>query len=229
MENPPSRASGDTVHAFAKAIAGSIPSVGGPLSVLLETVFAPPIERRRDKWFKEVAEVISKLEQHAANVTAEKLSQNEVFVTVAMQATQIALRNHQDEKLQALRGAVLSSGLPNAPDEHLQLTFLRFIDEFTALHLVILALCNEPARWKDMHEAKFPYGGGGGVASIVDLCYPSLSGESYIYTQIARDLQARGLLEEGNRVELMMAAGAIVVPKTTQMGKAFLTYVSPNA
>lgn len=50
MKNPPERTTGDTVHAVFKSIASAVPTAGGPLSVLLETLFAPPIERRKKTW-----------------------------------------------------------------------------------------------------------------------------------------------------------------------------------
>lgn len=175
MDNPPERSAGDTVHAVVKSIASAVSTAGGPLSVLLETLFAPPIERRKEKWFKQLAEVVSQLEQRVADLTAEKLSQNELFVTVALQATQIALRNHQDEKLSALRGAVLHAGLPHGPDEQLQLMFLQFVDELTPSHLAMLALLNGPVLWMEQHNITYPGWGMGGVSTVVEHCFPGSS------------------------------------------------------
>ena len=46
-------------------------------------------------------------------------------------ATQIAIRNHQRKKLEALRNAVLNSALVNASEEDIQLMFLNFIEYLT--------------------------------------------------------------------------------------------------
>jgi hypothetical protein len=51
------------------------------------------------------------------DLTPERLATNEAFVTVTMQASQGAIRNHQQAKLEALRNAVLNSALPNPPQE----------------------------------------------------------------------------------------------------------------
>ncbi len=56
----------------------------------METVFAPPLERRREEWFKELADVTTELQQKVEGLTAENLSKNELFISVAAQATQIA-------------------------------------------------------------------------------------------------------------------------------------------
>ena len=229
MENPPEKSTGDTVHAVVKSIASAVPTAGGPLSVMLETIFAPPIERRREKWFKQLAEVVSELEHRVANLSAETLSQNEVFVTVALQATQIALRNHQDEKLQALRGAVLHAGLPNGPDEQLQLMFLQFVDELSPVHLTLLALFDGPVSWMERNNIQNPGWGMGGPSSVVEHCFPTLRGRREVYEQLVRDLQARGLIHQGQFLNVTMTGKGMVESRTTQMGKAFIAYVSENA
>lgn len=229
MENPPERTSGDTVHAVIKSIASAVPTAGGPLSVLLETLFAPPIERRKDKWFKQLAEVVSLLEQRVTDLTAEKLSQNDNFITVAFQATQIALRNHHEEKLSALRGAVLHAGLPCGPNEHLQLMFLQFIDELTPIHLAMLSLLNGPVHWMEQHHIPNPGWDVGGVSTVVEHCIPGLCGKSEVYEQVVRDLQARGLIRQGQFLNITMTGNGMVEARTTEIGKAFIAYVSEDA
>ena len=229
MENPPERTKGDTVHAVAKSIASAVPTAGGPLSVLLETVFAPPLERRREKWFKQLGDVVSHLEQRVANLTAEKLSQNEIFVTVALQAMQIALRNHHAEKLSALKGAVFHSGLPHGPEEQLQLMFLQFVDELTPTHLAMLALFNDPVQWMRQHQIQYPAWGMGGVSAVVEHCFPALRGKREVYEQVVRDLQARGRIHQGQFLNITMTGNGMVESRTTDIGRAFIAYVSEDA
>jgi len=229
MENPPKRSAGDAVHAVVKSIASVVPVAGGPISVLLETLFAPPIERRKDRWFIQLAEVVSQLELRVTDLTAEKLSQNENFVTIALQATQIALRNHHEEKLSALRGAVLHAGLPHGPDEHLQLMFLQFIDELTPTHLAMLALFNGPVHWMEQHQIQNPGWGMGGVSAVVEHCFPALRGKKEVYEQVVRDLQARGLIHQGQFLNVTMTGTGMVETRTTDIGKAFIAYVSEDA
>lgn len=229
MENPPEKTTGDTVHAVVKSIASMVPTAGGPLSVMLETIFAPPMERRREKWFKQLADVVSQLEQRVENLSAETLSQNEVFVTVALQATQIAIRNHQDEKLRALRNAVLHAGMPNGPDEQLQLMFLQFVDELSPGHLSLLALFDGPVHWMERNKVQNPGWGMGGVSAVVEHCFPALRGRREVYEQLVRDLQARGLIHQGQFLNVTMTGNGMVESRTTQMGKAFIAYVSEDA
>jgi hypothetical protein len=228
MENPPVWTKGDTLHAVVKSIASVVPTAGGPLSVMLETLFAPPLERRREKWFKQLGEVVSNLEQRVVDLTPEKLSKNEVFVTIALQATQIALRNHHEEKLSALRGAVLHSALPNGPEEQLQLMFLQFVDELTPTHLAILALFNGPVQWMQQHQVQYPGWGLGGVSSVVEHCFPALRGKREVYEQVVRDLQTRGLIHQGQFLNITMTGNGMVESRTTDIGRAFIAYVSED-
>lgn len=226
MENPPERKAGDSIHAVIKSIASAVPYAGGPLSVILETVFAPPLERRREKWFKELGEVVSCLERRAADITPEKLSQNEIFITIALQATQIALRNHHEEKLSALRSAVLHSGLPNGPEEQLQLMFLQFVDELTPTHLAVLAMFNDPLRWMQQAEVQYPSWSVGGVSFVIEHCFSPLRGKREVYEQLIRDLQARGLIHQGQFLNITMTGNGMVESRTTAFGRTFIGYIS---
>ncbi len=226
MENPPDKTFGDGVHAVLKGLASAIPTAGGPISVLLETVFAPPIERRREKWFKHLAEVVSEIEQRFAEISREMLSQNEVFVTVALQATQIALRNHQEEKLQALRSAVLHAGLASGPDEQLQLMFLRFVDELSPAHLGLLALFDDPNFWMKRHAIQNPGWRIGNPSIIIEHCFPNLRDRRELYEQLVRDLQVRGLLSQSQFLDMTMSGTGMAESRTTQMGRSFISYVS---
>lgn len=226
MEKPPKKTKGDVGHAVVKAIAAAVPTAGGPAAVLLETVFAPPLERRREKWFQRVADAIDELQNKIADLTPEKLSENDLFVTVALEATQIALRNHHEEKLEALKNALLHSAMPNRPDEQLQLMYLRFIDELTPLHLVVLAVLNGPAQWMEQHNVTNPAWGMGGVSVVIEHCVPALRGRREVYEQLVRDLQARGLIGQGQFLNVTMSGQGMVQARATDFGRAFLTYIS---
>ncbi|HLF77024.1 MAG TPA: hypothetical protein VJB57_05980, partial [Dehalococcoidia bacterium] len=108
----PSREDRDLALATTRGLLSSIPGLGGAVAELFDFVIAPPLERRRDAWMANVAAAIEELRQSRPVLTAEALSRNEGFITAAIHASQLALRNHQKEKLEALRNAVLNSALP---------------------------------------------------------------------------------------------------------------------
>lgn len=97
-----------------------------------------------------LAEAIEELKKRVGSVE-ENLSNNEVFVTAALHANQIAQRTHQEEKLLALRNAIQNSAFSNI-DENIQLMFLRFIDELSPLHLKILNYFEDPLGWQQRNN-----------------------------------------------------------------------------
>jgi len=74
----------------------------------------------------------------AVEVNLDSLRDDPAFTTTMLEASQIALRTHQEEKLEALRNAVLNTALGKAPEEDLRAIFLNFVAEFTPTHLFLL-------------------------------------------------------------------------------------------
>ena len=56
---------------------------------------------------------------------------------------QIALRSHQEEKLNALRNGVINTAKPMFPEDDIYLMFINWIDTFTPWHLRILNYLND--------------------------------------------------------------------------------------
>jgi hypothetical protein len=152
MDNFPDKPSGkDRIFQVALAAVSAVPGAGGPLQILLENIFAEPLERRRVKWFKELSFIIEQIQERVDGFDLEALSSNEVFITTVMHASQIAMRNHQNEKLKALRNAVLNSGLPSPPSEDEQSIFLYLVDRLTSWHLRILSLLGRLWKTQAIH------------------------------------------------------------------------------
>lgn len=84
------------------------------------------------------------METEVENFKIENLSDNEIFITTVMHATQVAIRNHQREKLEALRNAVISSALGVHVDQDMQQMFLEFIDGLTPSPLRVLSFLDDP-------------------------------------------------------------------------------------
>ena len=93
-------------------------------------VFTPPLERRRLQWMEKIANSLRLLEE-ARQISLSDLQSNEAFVTTLVQASEAAIRNHQSEKIEALRNAVVNSAVGVDIKEDLQLTFIRYISELT--------------------------------------------------------------------------------------------------
>jgi len=213
--------SNDYIHATVKGLVSAIPVAGGPLSVLFETVFSAPIDKRKKEWLNSLDDAVKELIKKVDGLTPEILSQNEVFISVAMQASQIALRNHQKEKLHALKNAVINSVLAKEIDANKALIFTRTIDEITPLHIQTLSFLNEPSKHEKILQEKagpnttINYLGNYNIWSDT---YPELVKEESLVEQIVKELHAKGFLFRDN----MRMGGERI---TTSYGREFLEFI----
>jgi hypothetical protein len=111
------------LHTLAKAGLSAIPIVGGPAAELFTYLVVPPLTKRRDEWLRLIADGLMALEEKVENFSIESLSQNEDFVTMLLEASYLAVRSHQKEKIESLRNAVLNAAL-EPPEEHAQAILL---------------------------------------------------------------------------------------------------------
>jgi hypothetical protein len=215
----------DAAHLIIKAGLSAVPFVGGPLAEFFAAIINPPLQKRREKWVESIAEGLQMLQEKMENFKLESLSQNEAFITTAMHASNIAIRNHQEEKLEALRNAVLNSALPNAPEDDLQAMFLGFIDDFSPGHLRILKLFDDPRGWFKVNNVKPPEVSMGAPRILVSVAYPDLQRD--FYDQFVTDLYARGLSGlDSSGLHTMTNADSVFTPRTTTLGQAFLKFIS---
>ena len=227
MDRPPyKKGKGDITYDLVKGILSVIPTLGSPASVLLDTVFTAPLDKRKQEWLERLADDVTYMQEIIKDLTPEKLSKDQAFVTVALQASQIAIRNHQKEKIEALSGAVLNSVLPNAPEEDQQLIFLRLIDHLTPWHLRVLALTNDPVEWMMGNGINIPSWTSGSLAGVICHCFPELKVKGEFCGQVIRDLLSEGLLEQGINLNTMMTGGGVLASRTTITGKTFLRFIA---
>ena len=219
---PPKPTSADAAHSAVKAAISALPTLGGPAAELFAALVIPPLERRRRAWMEEVAEALRQLENQG-KILIEKLKQDEAFIDTLLHASQIAMRNHQQEKRAALRNAVLNSALPSPPDESLRLIFLLLVDQFTVWHLRLLKLFHDPEGWFKKHKKHNPLHTGG-LSHILEIAYPELRGKREFYDQVWRDLYLRGLVGTES-LHVMMSASGLMAKRTTDLGDRFLKFI----
>src|SRR3989338_4766599 len=111
-----------------------------------------------------------------------------------MHATQVAIRNSQEEKRNALRNAIINAALPDPPEQSLQLMFLNFLDIFTTWHLWVLQLYHEPALHSELKDYSHRTEIGGGLSVLLEKVYPELRDKRAFYDQVWTDLYSRGLV-----------------------------------
>jgi hypothetical protein len=217
----------DVARDAARAAISVVPMVGGPLQVAFEAIFAAPIEKRKEEWLQNLADVVVELGKRVDELTPERLAQDDLFVTVVMQTSQIALRNHQVEKLEALRNAVLNSVLSTIEEDE-KFVFLRLIEQLTPVHLRTLKFLDDPSAWMQRHGVQNPGWSMGGVSTVLEHCFPQMRGRRDIYDQIVSDLQTDGLVGPGSFLHMTMSAGGMLESRTSSRGKAFLAFITAS-
>jgi hypothetical protein len=190
----PEVSKGDVAIQVVKAAISAAPVVGGPAAELYSLVISPPLEKRKVKWMEEVAEGLNKLEQTVQGFSVEKLKDNERFISTVMNTSQAAIREHQREKLDALRNAVLNVARGSDLSEDEEAIFLFLINQFTPWHLRILRFFQNPldlAKQKGITAEKYYTGS---RTRLLEDYYPEMRGEQQFYGVVVADLRANGML-----------------------------------
>ena len=123
-----------------KALVSAIPAVGSLWVTFYETYIKEPSSQRLHNFLEELVQKLLILEQQIDTVS---FVDNETFQTTFKKAIRIAECEHQQEKLEALRNAVLNSAIPNSFEDDIQAIFLRWIDEFTVSHIRLLRMLDD--------------------------------------------------------------------------------------
>lgn len=216
----------DVAYKAGKAVLSLIPGIGGAAAEIFSTIIVPPLSKRRDEWIESIAEGLRELVEKVEGFKIEELAKNDIFITTVMHAYQMAIRNHQKEKLEALRNAILNSALPNPPEEDLQLMFLNFVDLFTTWHFRILMFLNKPIVWAEKHGVRFPPTLEDYLGETLEIAFPELKGKKDFYTLIENDLDIRELISIGNP-RRPIAKPYLPKSFTTDIGKQFIKFITP--
>ena len=223
---PPKPSTGDTAHLVTSGILSLIP--GAP--ELFRGLVTPPLEKRQYAWMQEVADTLERLEAEK-ELSFEELTNNEAFISVVLQATYVAIRNHHKEKRRALANCIFNAIVARDIETDLQLTFVRYIDELSSSHVILLRSIKD--RFSEIASIK----------SYENLY--QLLGKSII-TSLTRDmfkmmcleLQGRGLIRISQDIDDfsgMYEANALITEDTrdnlprvaiSEVGQQFLDFIS---
>ena len=219
----PKPSGGDVAHTAAKAALSLIPWVGGSAAEIFGAIVTPPLQKRRDRLIEEVVKGLEALREKRPELNWDEILKSDQFITATLHATQTALKNHQEEKLEALKNGILNAALGTSLDEDVQMVFLRYIDELTPWHLRVLAYFRDPVAWLNEHRVKMPDLVMGGITEGVFRAFPGLKAERGLYEQIVADLQARGLLNQFR--DATMSPQGIFASRTSDLGQRFLAFI----
>jgi hypothetical protein len=227
MNDIPKKSGGDYAHKAGEVLVSSLPVVGPAVAALFNEVIIPPLERRRDQFLQELYDALKELEEKVEGFKIENLSENEMFITAVMHASRAATQNHQQEKREALRNAVLNSASRTAPEEDLQLMFFNWIDELTSWHLRILKFFDSPENWVNKHGIEIPDWPKAKPLRVFFEVYPQMKNKTQILNLMIQDLSDIKELMDGDKIHSEMQKMAYLrVSHTTKLGKQFLKFIT---
>ena len=216
----------DIAYGIAKATFGSIPIVGAAASEILQLLITPPLEKRRSEWMIEVGEKLQQLEQKE-ELDLNKLANNDVFIDVVLQTTQLALRTSEKDKIEYFKNVILNSAVEETPNITEVQIFINFISTFTVWHIKILKLFDNPEEWFRVNGKNLPNYMAAGLSNVLEEAYPELSRKRELYDLIWDDL-SRAILHNTSGLHTTMTASGLMVSRTTTFGKAFLKFITEN-
>jgi len=213
--SPPSEGGLDKLHRATKASIAAVPVVGGSAAEVFDMLMLPPIEARRNEWREAVGNEITRLAAENDGLV-ERLTNSPEFITVVAHASQIALRTHHLDKLEALRNAIKNSATTNIDDSK-QHKFLDLIETLTPLHIAILKFFQSPTVRAGMSM--------GGLSHVLEDAFPELKGQREFYDMLWKDLFGNSLVNT-EMVHVTMTAVGLTDKRTTRFADEFLNYIS---
>lgn len=225
MITPPSDPKAEAATAVARGIVAAIPFAGGLISEI-GNFYLNPLQKRKQKWAEDVSAALNQIREEL-NVLPEHLQENDQFISVLYQATEIAMRNHQLEKLAALRNALVASAAPDR-DHDLEVKLLKFVDELSITHIKVLGTfdlhAGQFARHKNLDQI---------FSTAKDFLKNPM--DRIVFRSIINDLQTRFLIVLGDvedfgefkskRSAIEMENSGVQPMSVTELGRAFLTYI----
>ena len=236
-EPSPTEQRQDIAQALIRAGVSLVPG-GGAINELLNLVIVPAVAERQRRWLEALDHELGRLRERMEGFSFEDLQRREDFASAFLRASRIAATTHREEKLEALRNAVLNVAVGNAPDDDLQVVFLSLIEAYTPWHLRLLAFMDDPSRWANERDAAKSLHLGAHHLTydrIFEGVFSGLKGRRRFYDQVLSVLERDALItvvpagatvHVGANGECKIGFHRILTPE----GREFLSFVTaPDA
>ena len=183
----------EKLHRLARISVGMLPIVGVALLEVLNSVLESPLNKRRAKALNTIGEAINELIEKGV-VTEEGLQNNDVFISTVAQACNVALRHHEDEKIQALKNAVKNTVIPGKSAGDYSSIFMNFVDTCSTAHIALLHIVDSPEEWllaRGVHlNSQY-----GTLSQIFEIAFPTFHQDFEFYETVWSDLYRKGLVK----------------------------------
>jgi hypothetical protein len=190
--DPIVESSADKAHRVARGIIGALPMFSGTALELFNSVVEVPLEKRKREWMLQVTDVLNEL-QDKFNFDIDSLASNEEFISLLLRSSQVAIKNHQKEKIKALKAALLNTAININISEDEKAIFINLLDEFTVSHLEILKMVSKGYCWSPI-EVTPNHGVWAEFSKILTMEFDEFEDKVELAYQIVSDLESKKLL-----------------------------------
>jgi len=215
---------GDVAHSLLKGGLGTIPIIGSLATEIFTLIVTPPLEKRRAEWMNEIAEKLKELEENKT-IDFKELQINEQFIDVVLQATTLALRTSEKEKIKAFQSAVLNTASGESPDRTISQIFLNQLDSFTIWHIKVLKFIDSPRLWFQNANMTPPNCMGDNISSVIKEAFPELKNQDELLDLIWNDLYIASF-HRTSGIKIMMPGDEVLSEWTTPFGKQFIKFIT---
>lgn len=226
-ELPGKSTSREIAERVAEAGLSAVPIVGGALAVAFEEAVGYRINKRREEWIAGLAAKVDDLLARLGGADFAHLTDDPRFVDAVVMTTRTVDHTHQEEKLEALRNAVLNSVSADAPDADTQAILLGLLDRLTASHLRFLTLWNDPRAWfEERGLTPLPSLPGlpGSRIQTVEAGMPETKGRQDFIRMLSYDLNVAGLMTA--EVDGMVSQTSRMDRLTSELGTQLVHIIS---
>lgn len=214
----------EKLHRVGRAAIGAIPVIGSPALEIFNSILEAPLSKRRTEVIRQIGEALNVLIERGV-LTEAGLQENQAFISTVAEVCNISLRNHQAEKLAALRNAAINSALPGCPSDDYRQIFLHFVDVCTVSHIRLLKLFENPQRWFAEHNRVEPYRTAISLSQVVEHAMPDLTRNREILDTVWADLYQKGLVEI-KQLEMVLSQESCFSKQTTRFGSKLIAFLS---
>jgi len=203
----------------------AVPILGGTAAELWAGAIAPVILKKQVSWFNGLAERVHELGEQLEIWAPENLAENEAFGAAVLTALEAVRRTSDDEKITALRNAVLNTVAMVELRDFERTTFMQYVADLEPIHLQVLKYAIDPREWfasrgrtDEIEDDLYM----GGPTVYFDRAFPDLPAGD-IRESVLRELIARGL--SGHLSNTTMTGEGARQPWGTDFGRRFAQFV----
>jgi len=199
----------DKVHRLTRSVLSVLPA-GGALVELMQSVIMNPAEKRKEIWMEQVTDEINNLVNQEI-VTLESLREDERFLSVFLEISNIAIRTHDENKRHMLKNAVVSAAKHTTQDETLESVLVGLVAQLQPVHLKLLQYVREPSA--------------GSARRVLLQELPELGDDEDLLNQIWGELLSKGLVKQMD-LAFAFCSGFGTDNCCTRLGDSLLDYIS---